>query len=60
MRKHEIDVTNLIPVMPNESFIVTLEQKWTKKHGSRWYIKTVVGDLVELKKYEKKNRGVKA
>lgn len=54
MRVHEIDVTNLIPVKPFESFIATLELKTTKSKGSRWVIKTVVGDLVELDKYQKK------
>jgi len=47
MRIHEVDVTNLIPVKPLESYIATLELK-----NNRWVIKTVVGDLVELEKYK--------
>jgi len=54
MRVHEIDVTNLVPVKPFECHITTLELKTTKKNGSRWILKTVVGDLVELDKYQKK------
>jgi len=44
MRTHEIDVTNLVPVKPLESFIVTLEHR-----DGKFFLKTVVGDLQELK-----------
>jgi hypothetical protein len=50
MRTHEIDVTNLIPVKPYESYIVTLVHN---KDLSGWTLKTVVGDLVELDNYQK-------
>lgn len=51
MRVHEVDVTNLIPVKPFESFIATLENR-----RDHWVIKTVVGDLVELKKYQENEK----
>ena len=49
MRVHEVDVTNLIPVKPFESFNVQLVQS---KDHTKWILKTVVGDLVELEKYK--------
>ena len=51
MRVHEMDVTNLVPVKPFECFKVVLEQK-----DNKIILKTVVGDLVELEQYEKKNK----
>jgi len=54
VRTHKIDVTNLIPVKPYECHITTLECKTTKTKGSRWFIKTVVGNLIELEKYQKR------
>lgn len=51
MRVHEIDVTNLVPVKPFECFMVSLEKK-----GNNYVLKTVVGDLVELEKYEKRHK----
>ena len=50
MRIHEVDVTNLIPVKPFESFKVELVQS---KDYTKWILKTVVGDLVELDAYSK-------
>jgi hypothetical protein len=50
MRTHEIDVTNLIPVKERECFKATLEQK-----DNRFILKTVVGDLVELKNEQMKD-----
>ena len=51
MRIHEVDVTNLIPVKPFESFKVELVQS---KDQTKWILKTVVGDLVELDTYSKR------
>jgi len=48
MREHVVPCDNLIPVQPFESFIAKLELI-----DGHHFIRTVVGDLVELKEYEK-------
>ena len=48
MREHLVPCDNLIPVQPFESHIATLEL--IKGH---WYIKTIVGNLQQLKRYQK-------
>jgi len=53
MRIHEVDVTNLMPVKPFESFKVELVQS---KDYTKWILRTVVGDLVELEKYKESEK----
>jgi len=47
MREHLVPVDNLIPVKVFETHKTTLELI-----DGHWFIKTVVGDLQQLKRYE--------
>jgi hypothetical protein len=50
MEEREVEITNLIPVKPFETYTLRIQWKGDKTGKNRLYLIATIGDLVELGK----------